>query len=123
MEDTKAFAPLYGPSTGTTAGSCLTSVSVTANNSTATASAQFPGNLDQNNFQQIRVANKATSWAHINFGKSGSITAATLAANLAVAPGAVEVFTVKGEVSGASVILDAASTGSSVVQFTRGAGV
>jgi hypothetical protein len=123
MEDTKAFAPVYGPSAGATAGSCLASTSVTANNSTATASTQFSGNIDKNAFQQIRIANKSTSWAHVNFGKFGAITAATVASSFCVAPGAVEVFTASGEVSGCSVILDAASTGSSVVVFTRGAGI
>lgn len=122
MHDTRSFYPMYLPSVGTTTGTNAASITVTASTSAA-ASAQFPGNLDQNNFQQIQIANKTSAWAHVNFGKSGAITAATVAAGYPVAPGAVVVVSVNYEVSGASVILDAAPSASASVVFTRGEGI
>jgi hypothetical protein len=77
----------------------------------------------RNNQVQIRVANKTSAWAHINFGIFGSIAAATVASSFCVAPGGVEVFSMGPDDTGASVILDAAPSGSGSVVFTRGEGL
>lgn len=127
MQDTQSFAPEYKKSvtdgSTTTNGTLLSSVTVTANNSSATASTAIPG-VTPNTNTQIQIANKSTSWAHVNFGVLRlTVTEATVATGYPVAPGAVVVVTVDPEVDGASVILDAASTGSSDVIFTRGGGV
>jgi len=127
MQDTQSFAPVYrrtvvNAGSANTAGTLQTSVTVTASSSSATASGVIAG-ANPNGNNQIQIANKTTAWAHVNFGVLGAITAATVAAGYPVAPGAVVVVTVDPEVDGASVILDAASTGSSNVIFTRGAGV
>lgn len=124
MQDTQAFAPFYKVSqpSGSQGGTFYASTTVTANVTAATSSGPFSG-AQVPGQNQIRVANKTTAWAHINFGVSENLTAATVAASPPVAPGAVEVFTADSEVNAASVILDAASTGSSSVVFTRGGGV
>jgi hypothetical protein len=121
--ETRAFAPLYGPNAGTAQGGTLESITVTATNASATASAQFSGNAGQNAFCQIRVANKTSAWAHVAFGQFGNVEAATVADDFPVAPGAVEIFSVPSEVSGASVILDAAPGTATAVIFTRGEGL
>lgn len=118
MQDTRAFYPLYSPSTGKTAGTLLPSVTVAATTS-AVASTAFPGN---GNFPQIQIANKSASWAQVNFGNltTGTLIAATVAAGYPVGPGAVVVVTVDKEVNAASVILD---SGTGNVIFTRGEGL
>lgn len=121
MQDTQAFAPAYKKSVPDTNGSLLPSVTVSASESSATASTKINGSGAA---VQIQIANKTTAWAHVNFGVLGlTLVDATVAASYPVAPGAVVVVTVDPEVDGASVILDAATTGSSSVIFTRGGGV
>ena len=120
--ETRAFEPLYFPTGAITQGGTVESVTVVGSNSAATASGQFSGNSNDGK-QQIRVANKTTAWAHISFGVYGNVEAATVADDLAVAPGAVEVFTVAPEVTGASVILDAAPGAATSVMFTSGEGL
>lgn len=119
MQDTRAFYPLYSPSTGKTAGTLLPSVTVAATAVSATASTAFPGS---GNFPQIQIANKSASWAQVNFGNltTGALTAATVAAGYPVGPGAVVVVSVDKEVNAASVILD---SGTGNVVFTRGEGL
>jgi hypothetical protein len=118
MEDTRPFAPLYGPSTGTTAGGLRTSTTV-AGTTSAVASTAFYGGPGAG-FDQIQIANTSASWAYVNFGVVGVLAAATVAASYPVAPGAVVVVTVAAEVNGASVIL---STGTGNVIFTIGSGL
>jgi hypothetical protein len=126
MQDTQAFAPMYqryNP-VGPVQSTIRPSVTVAATNASATASTVFPGG-NQNDKNQIQIANKTSAWAHVNFGvlEGGrTVTAATVAADYPVAPGAVVVVTVDPEVNAASVILDAAAAGSTSVIFTRGAG-
>jgi len=120
MDETRAFQPLYGPTTGTGTGTLTASVTVTASTSAA-ASGQLGGQF--NGKDQIQIANKTSAWAHVNFGVFGNITAATVAAGYPVAPGGVVVVTVSAEVTGASVILDAAPSGSASVIFTSGVGL
>lgn len=115
--ETRAFAPLRGP-----AGVMQPSVTVAAINTSATASPIFPGS-PRNNQVQCMVANKTTAWAHINFGVFGSVVAATVAASLAVAPGAVRIFSIASDDTGASVILDAAPGTATSVIFTKGEGL
>lgn len=123
MNEMVAFFPLYGPATGTSQGGNFESITVASTNASATASAQFPGNLDQNAFCQIQIANKTTAWAHIEFGRFGSVEVATVADSYPVAPGSVVIVSVASEVSGASVILDAAPGTATAVIFTRGQGM
>jgi phage tail sheath gpL-like len=117
--ETRRFAPLYTPASGQTPGSLLPSVTVAAGVA-ALPSAVFPGTLN-NQFVQILIANQTTSWAYVNFGVFGAVVAATVAASLPVAPNSILVVSVANEVTGASVILAAAGTGS--VSFTRGEGI
>lgn len=121
--ETGAFAPLYVNGTDTVQGGLLESITVSATNSSATASALFPGSIDRNSVLQIQIANKTSAWAHCAFGKYGNIEAATVADDYPVAPGGVVVVTVANEVSGASVILDAAPSSATSVIFTRGYGL
>jgi hypothetical protein len=104
-------------------GSLIASVTVMPTTS-AVASTKFPG-MSPNCLPQIRIANTTTAWAYVNFGNLdiAAVTAATVAASLPVAPGSVAVVSVAGDVNGASVILDAASTGGTTVIFTRGEGL
>jgi hypothetical protein len=120
--ETRAFEPIYIPTGAIAAGGCLESITVTATNASATASAQFSGNVGGAK-QQIRIANKTTAWAHISFGLFGAVEAATVADDFPVGPGAVEIFTVAPEVNGVSVILDAAPGTATAVVFTRGEGL
>lgn len=121
MYDVRPFAPLYGPNAGAPAGTFTSSLTVTA--SAAAASGTLPGNSTGNSdLNQIQIANKTTAWAHVNVGRAGAVTAATVAAGYPVAPGGVVVITVNSEVSGVSVILDAAPGTATAVVFTRGAG-
>jgi hypothetical protein len=123
MSETRPFAPAYLPTTTTgVQGGVLESVTVTGTNSSATATPAFSGNV-AGGIQQIRVANKTTAWAHIEFGVYGNVEAATVADSFAVAPGSVEIFSVAAEVSGASVILDAAPGTATAIIFTRGEGM
>ena len=125
MQDTQAFAPFYKVSrpAASQAGPLFASVKVTVSDGGATASGVIAG-APTGPANQIRIANKTTAWAHINFGVvSQTVPAATVASSMPVAPGAVEVVTVEQEVDGASVILDAASTGGTTVVLTRGGGV
>jgi phage tail sheath gpL-like len=117
--ETRRFAPLYAPSAGGTGGSLLPTVSVAAGVA-ALASPQFPG-MTTNQFVQILIANQSTSWAYVNFGVFGAVVTATLAASLPVAPNSSVIVSVANEVTGASVILAAAGTGT--VSFTRGEGI
>lgn len=122
MFDTRSFYPMYLPgSAGTNQGSLVPSTTVTATNSSATASTKF-GN-ENSGFEQVRIANKTTAWAHINCGVFGNVVAATVAASPCIAPGAVEVWSIKAEVTGFSVILDAAPGTATAVIFTRGEGI
>jgi hypothetical protein len=115
--ETRAFAPLYSPSTSSAPGSLLPSVTVAAT-AAAAPSAVFPGMM-QNQFVQIQISNQSASWAFVNFGVFGSVAAATIN-SYPVGPGAVVVVSVAGEVTGASVIL---GTGTGNVTFTRGEGL
>lgn len=122
MHDSRAFAPLYTPSTQNpnVAGSLQPSTTVAATDA-AGASDRFSG-TENNNFTQMQIANLSTSWAYVNFGVFGAVVAATVAASYPVAPGAVVVVTVHPEVSGASVILGTAAATGNVI-FTRGDGL
>lgn len=117
--ETRAFQPLYTKATASANGTLQASVTVAASGSNA-FSTQFPGQLSGNGSCQIQISNTTTSWAYVNFGIFGNVTAATVAASYPVGPGAVVIITVDGEVSGAAVIL---STGSGNVIFTRGEGL
>lgn len=123
MNDTRSFFPMYLRSTPAAAGSLATSTTV-AGVDTATASTKFVG-TDNNNYCQIQIANvstSGTSWAYVNFGVFGNVTAATVAASYPVAPGSVVVVSVDKEVSGASVIMGTAAATANIV-FTRGEGI
>lgn len=117
--ETRAFAPLYSPSSGQGAGGLQASVTVAAVATGATASTVFPG-IQNNSMCQIQIANTASAWAYVNFGVLGAVTAATVASSYPVAPGSVVVVSVNSEVTGASVIL---ASGSGSVIFTRGEGL
>jgi hypothetical protein len=119
MNDTKAFAPFYKVGAGANSGTLVPSVTVTASAGAASASDALPP--QNSGGSALQIANQATTaWAYINFGKHGSVDAATVAASYPVAPGAVVVVSVDQEVTGASIIL---SAGSSNVVLTRGNGV
>lgn len=128
MSEVRAFEPLYsptGPSGGTGVatpqGTLQPSVTLAASVASQ-ATVVFPGSVT-NYKQQVQIANKTTAWAHVNFGVFGNIAAATVAASYPVAPGAVVVVTVDKEVSGATVILDAAPGTATSVVFSRGEGL
>ena len=121
MQDTRAFQPIYRPSTGTATGALVSSVTVAAS-TTHAASTQFPGSYDGNVLQQIQIANLTNGWAFVQFGQYGNITTSTAATGYPVAPGSVAVVTVPGEVSGADVILATGASSGSVI-FTRGGGL
>lgn len=120
MQDTRSFYPLYGPATGLGTGSLTASVTVTASAVVAASTLLGPAN---SGFYQMQIANKTTAWAHVNFGAFGNVTAATVATGYPVAPGGVVVVSVQPEVTGASVILDAAPGTATAVIFTRGEGI
>lgn len=127
MHDTKSFAPLnarYNP-VGPVQSTLQAGVSVTATNANATASTVLPGSNAGGSNIQIQVANKTSAWAHLNFGTllDNRTVRAAVVTDYPVAPGAVVVVTVDPEVNAASVILDAAPTGSAVVLLTRGEGI
>lgn len=119
--ETRAFEPLYGPTTGLTAGTLLPSTTIAASVAAATNAAPFSGTT-QNQFVQLQIANQTTAWAFVNFGIVGAVVAATVAASYPVAPGAVVIVTVASEVTAASVILAAGGTAGPVT-FTRGKGL
>lgn len=114
MQETRAFYPLYSN------GTLLPSVTLAATD-TAQATPRFSG-VDQNSFAQMRIANLSTSWAYVNFGVFGNVTAATVAASLPLAPSAVTIVSVDPLVTGASVILGTAAATGNVI-FTRGGGI
>jgi len=116
--ETRALAPLYNPTTSTTAGSLQSSLTVSA--STTAAGGQLPGLTNQNDVDQIQIANEAAAWAYVNVGVQGNVTAVTAATGYPVAPGSVVVISVHPEVSGVSVIL---ASGTGNVIFTRGEGL
>jgi hypothetical protein len=130
--ETRAFQPLYRPSASTpatattaavtTPGTLNPSTTITASVAAATNTVPFAG-MTNNQIVQIQIANKTSAWAHVNFGVLGAVVAATVAAGYPVAPGGVVVVTVANEVTAASVILDAAPSGSASVVFTRGEGL
>jgi hypothetical protein len=117
--ETRPIAPLYNHQSGSTSGALVSSVTVAAT-TTHAASGQFPGTGGQ--FLQVQIANLTTSWAYVQFGVYGNVTAATVATGYPVAPGSVVVVTVNNEVSGADVILDS-SGGTGNVIFTVGQGI
>lgn len=123
MYDLRPFAPLYGPNSGSSAGSFLASLTITGSNAAA-ASGVLPGNITGNSdLNQIQIANTTTSWAYVNVSRNTTeLVAATVAASFPVAPGAVVVITVNTEVAAASVILGTAPGTNTAVIFTRGAG-
>lgn len=99
-------------------------MTVAASNGAAVASTVFAG-VTQNEYCQIRIANKTSVWVHVNFGVllgGITVTAATLN-SFAVGPGAVEVVSVDPEVNAASVFADGAPAASTSVIFYRGEGV
>lgn len=126
--ETRAFAPLYTPTTvnsptgAAIAGTLLTSITITATNGSATAGT-LPGTTVNNAIAQIQIANTTTAWAYVNFGATGAVTAATVAASYPIAPGSVVVVSVASDVSGASVILGTAPGTATAVIFTRGEGL
>lgn len=123
MQDTQAFAPFYKvarPAQSQT-GTLFPSVTVSVTSSAAN-SGTIPG-APNGSAVQIQIANKTSSWAHVNFGVDGAVVAATVASSYPVAPGSVVVVTVDPEVSGASVILDSAAGAATSVIFTRGGGL
>jgi hypothetical protein len=117
--ETRAFQPLYSPAAGTTAGSLVASTTVAA--STSAAAGTLPGSA-QSTIAQIEICNQTAAWAYVNFGVSGSVTAATVATGYPVGPGADKIVSVSQECNGVSVILAAGATAGSV-SFTRGEGV
>ncbi len=128
MHDTKSFGPIYqryNP-VGPVESTLQPSVTVVGTNAAATASAVFPGSNAGGENRCIQIANKTSAWAHVNFGVllgTRTVTAATVASSYPVAPGAMVVISVDPEVNAASVILDAAPSGSTSVIFTRGDGI
>lgn len=121
MQETRAFAPLY---TTTIPGGAAGTLQPSAFMGTTDAAANSPkfSGTDTNNFTQIQISNISTSWAWVNFGVFGAVTAAAAGVGYPVGPGAVVVVTVHPEVTGASVILQtAAATGN--MAFTRGGGL
>jgi hypothetical protein len=123
MSDVAPFRPTYtntsiaqtgGGAATTNAGTLVASVTLAATASAQPVTLPAPGGDSQ-----IQIANQGTTWAFVNFGVAGNVTAATVAASYPIGPGAVVVVSVAPEVSGASCIL-ASSTGN--VTFTRGSG-
>ena len=113
--ETRAFAPLYiKANPGVSNGTLIPSVTISASTTHA------EGVLPAGGTNQIVVNNQSGSWAYLNFGIAGSVTAATAAAGFPVPPGLFRVLSLDSEVTGVSVIL-ASGTGS--VTFTRGEGV
>jgi hypothetical protein len=117
--ETRAFAPLYSPSTGTTAGGLLASTTIAASTTHAENATAFPGG-NTGGMAQLRIANTTAAWAYVNLGQLGSLSNATVAASLPIAPATVIIVSVPAEVNGASVIL---GTGTGNVIFTRGEGL
>lgn len=115
--ETRAFQPVYTKATASANGTLQASVTIAASIAAA-PSGQLPGGGPC----QIQIANQTAAWAYVNFGQFGGVTAATVAAGYPVAPGAVVVVSVDGEVSGASVILAAGATAGNVI-LTRGEGL
>jgi hypothetical protein len=123
MYDTQPFTPLYGPNSGTVAGSFLSSLTLTGSNSAA-ASGALPGPASGSDLNQIQIANTTTAWAYVNVGRNTTeIVAATVAASFPVAPGVCRTITVNSEVAAVSVILGTAPGTNTAVIFTRGTGI
>ena len=117
-----AFEPLYIKSGPGQTGTLAPSVTVAATDA-GVASAVLPGS-NGNNFTQLQIANvtAGTSWAYVNLGRFGSVTAATVATGFPIAPNSVIVITVDPEVNGAHVIMGTAAATANVI-FTRGQGL
>jgi hypothetical protein len=116
-----AFNPLYtrsGLGGGSPAGTLIASVTIAA--STAATPGLLPGG--NSSARQIEFTNQTGSWAYINVGIQGSVTAATIATGYPIAPGGDKVISVCDEVTGWSVILAAGAAAGSVTA-TRGTGV
>lgn len=120
MNETRPFAPMYGPSTGTTGGKLLPAV-VVIGAATHTASTQLcPSNSGQ---YQLQIANKTSQWATVQVGVFGNVTAAVVGSGgYSVGPGGVSLITINDEVTGADVILDGAPSGSAQVVLQVGVG-
>lgn len=128
MNEQRSFYPLYtqtqyvsGVASG---GSLQPSVTVAATDASATASTKLTGTND-NNYVQLRISNVSTtltSWAYVNLGQFGAVTAATVATGLPIAPNTSVTISVDPEITGASVILGTAASAANVI-FTRGEGV
>lgn len=122
MYDTTAFKPLYTRSSqNPDVQGTLVPCAFMGTTDAASNSPRFPGS-NSNTSTQIQIANISTSWAWVNFGVFGSVTAVGAGVGYPVAPNAVVVVTVDQEVTGASVVLQtAAATGN--MAFTRGEGL
>jgi hypothetical protein len=127
VDETRPFTPLYNQTQyingviNPGSGNLVASATATAGIASS-ASTQFPGNANSDNsIVQIQIANKTSVWVHVNFGPFGILRAATLT-DFPVAPGMVQVVTVDGDVSGATVISDGVPAASTAVVFTRGSG-
>jgi hypothetical protein len=107
-----AFAPL-----NTTTG-LANSVTIAATNASATTGTLPTARSGTN---CLRVSNLTSAWAYLNIGTS-TLTAATVANSMPVAPGAVEVFTIDASATTVSCIL-AAGGASGSVTLTVGEGV
>ena len=120
MAEIFAFNPLYINTglAGSPAGTLIASTTLAA--TTSAQAVILPGG--NSSCSQIQIANQTASWAYVNFGIAGSVTAATVAAGYPIAPGAVVVVSTATEVTGASCILAAGATSASVT-FTRGNGL
>lgn len=115
--EVRPFAPLYQPTqqnivapgaatTQSQQGQLFPGVNTVVVSNTATATAVLPGMSQGLNAQaQFYVANKTAVWVHVNFGVFGAVRAA-LITDVGVPPGAVMVFTVNPECSGASIYAD-----------------
>src|SRR5688572_33434128 len=91
MHDTRAFFPLYTPSSQnpSVAGTLEPSTTVAATDA-ASPSDRFAG-TESNNFVQFQIANLSSSWAYVSFGVFGNVVPATVAESYPVGPGAVVV--------------------------------
>lgn len=129
--DVRPFAPLYRNTqytqTGLTSavsqqGEFAPSVTATTNGTTAVPGV-LPGQgaASPNNVCQIQMSNTTDKWAFVNFGQAGNVRAAAQT-DYPVAPGAIQVVTVPSEVSGFSIVLQAAAGSLTGFIFTRGSG-
>jgi hypothetical protein len=110
---TAAFAP-YTNLTGLVNTAILAATAVAQNQTLPLTSGTRVG------ANQLRIRNAATVGAHINIGAAATLAAATVGASMAIAPGAVEVFTISPNADTVSVILE---SGTGNVEFTIGEGL